>query len=149
MPRSVVEDQPDLTIPEDTIVKATLQEVKEKLIEWKDRATQEDRSKILWEWWFEVTDDTVAEGKYRGRRLKGETDSKLTNHAGNRARNWAEALLGRELPVGAGIDTDEDLVGLSCTLTVRHREYEKNGEKRIAEDIDEIMSSDGYADVPF
>jgi hypothetical protein len=150
MPSAKVEDQPDLTIPEQTLIRARLSEVKEKRIEWVDKATKEEKSATLWEWWFEVTDETVGGGMYKGRKLKGETDSKLTNHASNRARSWSEALLGRELPVGAGIDTDEDLVGLSCVLSVKHRPYTtKNGEPRTAEDIDELLPADGMDDVPF
>lgn len=153
MVRAVVEDQPDRTIPEDTLLRATLVEVTDKTIEWKDRQTGEDKSAVLLEWWFKITDNKVEDGLYEGRKVKGETDAKITNHPNNRFRSWAEALLGRDLPVGAGIDTDDDLVGLSCLISVRHRDYtNKQGEKRVAEDIDEVLPLSGGImddDVPF
>lgn len=152
MVKAQVEDEPDRTIPEDTLLKAELVETKDKTIEWADRATGEKKSAVLVEWWFRVTDRDVNQGLYEGRRVKGETDSKITNHPNNRFRNWAEALLQRELPVGAGVDTDEDLVGLPCIISVRHRPYthKTTGEERIAEEIDEVMPLDGMGDdVPF
>lgn len=151
MVRAVVEDQPDRTIPEDTLLRATLVEVTDKKIEWTDKQTKEQMSAILLEWWFKVTDKNVEGGLYEGRKVKGETDAKITNHPNNRFRSWAEALLGRDLPVGAGIDTDDDLVGLSCLISVRHRKYTtKQNESRIAEDIDEILPlAGGGDDVPF
>lgn len=154
MVKATVEDQPDRTVPEDTLLKAELTEVKDKTIEWVDKQTKENKSAVLLEWWFKITDKNAADGLYEGRRIKGETDSKITNHPNNRFRNWAEALMGRELPVGAGIDTDEDLVGLPCIISVRHRDYvdKKTGEKRVAEEIDEVMPLSGGVgddDVPF
>lgn len=145
-----VEDEPDRTIPEDTILRARLVDVKEKTINWKDKRTNEAKSADLLEWWFEVTDDRVEDGLYKERKIKGECNAKLTNHPGNRFRLWAEAILGRELPVGKGVDPVDDLVGLSCDITVKHREYEKNGERRIAEELDEVMPISGTDDdVPF
>ena len=144
-----VEDEPDRTIPEDTILRAVLAEVKEKEIEWVDKRTGEQKSATLLEWWFEVT-STAEDGLYRGRKVKGECDAKLTNHPGNRFRNWSEALLGRELSLGTGVDPEDDLVGLQCDITVKHRTYTKNGEERTIEEIDEVISVTSWDDdVPF
>lgn len=143
MAQRTVEDQPDLTIPEDKIVRAKLTELKDKTIEWQDKQTKEQKSAVLTEWWWQVTS-----GEYEGRKVKGECDAKVTNHPRNRFRQWAEALLNRQLDADMAFD-DEDLIGLSADITVKHREYEKNGEKRVIEEIDEVMPISGSQDVPF
>lgn len=149
MGKYTVEDAPDLTIPEDTIVRARLQEVKEKTIEWKDKKTGEPKEATLLEWWWEVIDERVGEGMYQGRKIKGECDARLTNHERNKFRNWSEAILGRELGVGMGVDPEEDLVGLVAEISISHRKYMKNKEERIAEEVDEVMSITASDEVPF
>lgn len=145
-----VEDEPDRTIPEDLILRARLESVGEKVIEWNDKKTGEPKSATLLEWWWKVTDDRVDDGLYEGRKVKGECNAKLTNHPGNRFRLWSEALMGRELPVGKGVDPEEDLTGLSADITVKHRQYQKNGETRVIEEIDEVMPITSMDDdVPF
>jgi hypothetical protein len=134
------EDQPDLTIPADTILRAKLLELKPREINWIDRKTNEPKSKLLLEWWWEVTS-----GDYTGRRVKGECDAKLTNHPGNRFHNWAETILGRQIPVGMGIDTD-DLVGLSADISVGHRPDKKDPAK-VWEFVDEVMPITGGFDM--
>jgi hypothetical protein len=143
MAQRTVEDQPDLTIPEDTIVRAQLKELKDKTIEWTDKQTREKKSAVLTEWWWEVTT-----GQYEGRKVKGECDAGVTNHPRNRFRLWAEALLDRELDAEMAFD-DEDLIGLSADLTVKHRHYEKNGEQRVIEEVDEVIPISGSSDIPF
>lgn len=146
-----VEEEIDRTIPEDTIVRAKLLEVKEETIPFTykrgEKAGQRGEFTKL-TWWWEVTDKNAGEGIYEGRKVKGECDAKLTTHPGNKFRNWSEALLGRELGVGVGIDPEEDLPGLIADITIKHRPYEKNGEQRIAEEVDEVMSA-GSDDTPF
>lgn len=133
------EDQPDLTIPADTIVRAKLIELKPREINWTDKKTNEAKSKTLLEWWWEV-----QSGEYKDRRIKGECDAKLTNHPGNRFHNWSETLLGRQIPVGMGIDTD-DLLGLSADISVGHRPDKKDPAK-VWEYVDEVMPiSGGFA----
>lgn len=137
-----VEDEPDRTIPEDTILRGVLEEVSEKDIEWTDKGTGEKKSATLLQWWFRITDKR-DDGLYEGRKVRAECDARLTNHPGNRFRNIAEALIGRELALGTEIDPQDDLVGLPADLTVSHRKYEKNGEERIAEQVDEIIAVSG------
>jgi hypothetical protein len=135
-----VEDQPDLTIPEDTIVRARLDEIKVRGFDWVDRKVtppQQKHSEVL-EWWFEVT-----EGEYKSRKVKGQTDVRVSNHPRNKFRVWAEALLQRTLPVGTAIDTD-DVVGLIADLNIRHRPDKKDASK-IYEEVDEVMPINGGA----
>lgn len=142
MTQRTVEDQPDLTIPEDHIVRGKLMELKDKTIEWTKNG--EKKEATLTEWWWEVQG-----GEYAGRKLKGECDAKVSNHPRNRFRQWAEALLNRSLDANMAFD-DEDLVGLQADITVKHRHYDKNGEDRIAEEIDEVMPIAGSdSGVPF
>lgn len=147
MGKYTLEDEPDRTLPEDALFRATLVDVKEKTIEWTDRQTKEKKTADLLEWWFEIKDQR-DDGLYDGRKVKAECSARLTNHPNNRFRVIAEQLLGRSLDLGVGIDPAEDLVGLQCDLSVRHREYEKNGETRIAEEVDEIIGLNSD-DVPF
>jgi hypothetical protein len=139
-----VEDQPDLTIPEDTIVPARLDEIKIHEFTWTDYKDKDNPGKPMqktsqvFNWWFEVTG-----GEYKGRRVKGQTDLRLSNHPRNKFRMWAEALLGRDLPVGMKIDTD-DLVGLACELSIKHKADKKDASKKY-EEIDEVMPLDGGA----
>lgn len=128
-----VEDSPDLTIPEDYPVRAKLVDLKLREFSWTDKKTNEAKDGSKLEWWFEVT----AEGAYNGRKIRGETSTKMNNREQNRARTWAETLLGRELGVGASLDAD-DLLGLSCDITVRHEPDRKNPEIKW-ERIDEIL----------
>lgn len=150
MGKYTVTEEKDRTIPEDTIVRARLVEIGEKTINWTDKQTGEAKSADMLEWWFEVIDDRVKDGLFKGRKIKGECDARLTTHPRNTFRHWVEALLGRDLPQGVEIDPEEDLVGLVADITVKHREYVKNGEKRIAEDIDEVIGvQTSEDDVPF
>jgi len=133
------EDQPDLTIPADTIHRAKLIELKPREINWIDKKTNEPKSKTLLEWWWEIQG-----GEYASRRVKGECDAKLSNHPGNRFHNWAETLLGRQIPVGMGLDTD-DLLGLQAEISVGHRPDKKDPAK-VWEYVDEVMPvSGGFA----
>ena len=133
----VTEDEPDLTLPEDTIFRARLTEIKPKEIKWVDKVTQEHKSKDMLEWWFEIT----SENLYKGRKVKAECPAKLSNHPGNQFRNWSQVILDREIPAGMGIDTD-DLIGLACEVTIRH-EKSKSDASRVFERIDEILPASG------
>lgn len=128
-----VTDKPDLTIPEDFPLRAQLKEINHREFNWTDKKTGEDRTGANLEWWFQVT----AEGKYNGRKVKGRTDAELTNNERDKFGRWARTLLGRELPIGMGLDTD-DLIGLSCDLTVRHEPNAKNPD-RVWEVVDELL----------
>lgn len=136
----VVQDAPDLTIPEETFVRARLENIELREFSWNDKKTGERKEGSNLEWTFEVT----AEGTYKGRKVRGRTGTEINNRDGNRFRNWAETLLGRELPVGMGIDAD-DLIGLSCEITVKHEPDRKNPEIKW-ERVDEMLPVSGYGD---
>lgn len=135
----VTEDEPDLTLQEDTIYRARLIEIKPRLMEWTDRQTQEKKSKNMLDWWFEIT----SSDQYNGRKVKAECEAKISNHPSNRFRAWSQVLLDREIPVGMGIDTD-DLTGLACELTIRLEADKKDPSKKW-ERVDEILPASGGA----
>lgn len=130
------EEQQDLTLPEDSIHTAQLVDLKTRDVPFTDRKTGEAKSFTKLEWWWEIV-ATNLEDKYIGRKVKGECDAKLTSHPGNSFRNWAETLLGREIPIGMVIDTD-DLIGLRAEVSIGHREDRKDPAK-IWEFVDEVM----------
>lgn len=138
-----VEDAPDLTIPEDTIVRARLSEIKLHSFTWTDYKDKDQpgvpvqKEGTVLQWWWEVT----ANNEYKGRRVKGETDAKITNHPRNKFRAWAETLLGRELPAGIAIDVD-DIVGLSADISIGHKADKKDPSKKY-EYVDEVIPITG------
>lgn len=133
-----VEDQPDLTIPEDVICRAKLVEIKKHTFSWTDYKDKtrpgQPVAKVAenLHWWFEVTS-----GQHIGRKVKLETRFKITNHPRDKFRLTAETLLGRELPHGTRVNAD-DLTGLQADITVRHRP-DKKDPSRIYEEVDEVM----------
>lgn len=134
-----VVDAPDLTLPEDKIFRARLVEMKVHTFMWTDHKVSppEQKEGEVLQWWWEVQ----SQDEYNGRRVKGETDAKISNHPRNRFRLWGESLLGRELPMGMNLDTD-DLVGLAADITIRHKPDKKDPAKKY-EEVDEVMPATG------
>ncbi len=123
------EEERDLTLPVDSIHRARLLEVKERSFDFQDRQTGETKTGVTLEWWWEVTRPMAGlDDEYIGRRVKGECKPKITNRAGNRFREWSEAILDREIPVGMVIDID-DLVGLEAEIVIGHRGDRKDPSK--------------------
>lgn len=139
----VVEDAPDLTLPENKIFRAQLKEIKLHTFTWTDyrdpaapgQPVQKEGSVL--QWWWEVQSGDA----YSGRKVKGETDPKISTHPRNKFRGWAETLLGRELPPGLTVDVD-DLVGLSADITVKHVADKKDPSRKY-EEIDDVIAIGG------
>lgn len=112
--------------------------------------TGEAKSFTKLEWWWEVVATTFGD-QYIGRKVKGECDAKLTTHPGNKFRNWSETILGRVIPNGFVLDT-EDLVGLQAEISIGHREDRKDSSK-VWEFVDEVLplsgGFDGLDEPPF
>jgi hypothetical protein len=139
------QEQPDTTIPEDTIVNARVDSVKVEKVEYVDKDTKEEKSFEKVTWYFEIT-EAGPDGQWQGRRIQGRTGAKLTNHPNNRFRNWAEALLKRDISVGFQLST-EDLTGLPCKITVRH-EPDRRDPKTKWERVDEVLPGDVFDNQP-
>lgn len=144
----VCEEVADETIPEDSMLRARVVEMKERSFQWTDYKVNppEQRETTKLRWYFEITD-----GEYRTKRVHGETDPNLSTHPRNRFRQWAEALLNREVPGGMKVDTD-DLVGLPCMVTIAHRK-DKKDPSRVWVEVDGVAglsSATGWGgNVPF
>lgn len=143
----VVEDAPDLTIPADTVVRGRLEEIKLHEFDYTNKEGNPDHGAVL-QWWFEVTDTRAGDGKWLTRKVKGETDTKISNHPRNRFRQWAEVLLGRDLAEGQGIDTD-DLIGLSCDLQIDHQADKKDPAKTYERVSSLLPLSSNDTEIPF
>ena len=140
-------DEPDRTIPEDVVIRARVDEIKKRTFTWMDGKSDPpvEKETTVREWWFEVTD-----GEHKGRRVKGQTDVQLGNGSRNKLRQWIEAILDRDIAVGARLDID-DLVGLPVDITIRHKADKKDPSKKY-EEVDGVIgvsASDGWGQVPF
>lgn len=158
MPKATVKEESEYPLPAETVFPARLDKVVEKTVEFTYKAhhaaVKNGRAKVgetggftKWQWEFAITD-----GPYAGMKAWGDTDGKLTNREDDRVRQWSETLLGRELGIGDELDTDL-LVGLPCSITVRHDEPvpRRDGTGNFYPcPVDEVFPTDGSADfVPF
>lgn len=134
------EEEKDLTLPEDSIHRARLEEIKLRTYEFTKDGETKEAQKL--EWWWEITSTRMGPD-YIGRKVKGECHPRLTNRPDNQFRNWAEALLGRSIPVGMGLDTD-DLIGLEADIAIGHRADRKNPDKKW-EFVSGVITADGYS----
>jgi len=100
---------------------ARLESVTERTNEFIYRDTEYARKNGLvgkkgsitsWRWNFKLTG-----GSYTGDDVRGETDAKVSTRADNKARLWYEVLIGHELEVGEGVDTDL-VEGLDCQVYI-------------------------------
>lgn len=150
MPVYEVEEQKDLSIPEGKIVRAKLVEIAAKTIEWTVKSGPEQgakKSAVLLNWWWEVQGPEYTKDDGTQRKVRGECDSRVTNHPNNKFRAWAQGLLNREINVGMPIDTD-DLVGLSADITVKHRP-DRNDPAKKYEEVDEVIGVESFDEPPF
>ncbi len=123
------EEEEDRTLPEDSIHRARLEEIKLRTFTWTDRRTGDEKEGKSLDWWWSITvPGSGLDASYVGRRVKGECNAKMSSREGNKFREWAEVLLGREIPIGMSVDTD-DLVGLEAEIVIGHRQDKKDTSK--------------------
>jgi hypothetical protein len=140
------EHEEDTRFRDDQIFRARLTEIKLRTYPFTDRDGHPAEGQSL-DWWWEITGSTEGPA-YIGRKVKGECHPKMTNREDNKFRQWAEALLNREIPVGMKLDTD-DLVGLEADILIRLRQDRKERDKWWPQ-VDGIAPVDGaLQDVPF
>lgn len=133
-------------IPEETIVRGKLMEIKEDHRSGTSTRTGKpyDFKKLIW--WFEVQSDDYLKDDGTKRRIKGETSNSF--EVGSLFHQWAETLLGRDIPIGLGVDL-EDLIGLPADITIRHEADRKDPAKKW-ERVDMVMPADASStDIPF
>ena len=139
MPSSTMTEEQQWKLPKDVPLQAQLLSVTEKEIKWKDKNTGADKSRVKWEWEFDI-----VEGEYAGLKAWGETEDRLTNHPDNLVRQWAETLRGAPFEMGEGIDTD-DLLGLPCVIVVDNTTYvNKEGKTSYLTPVTDVFPADGF-----
>ena len=120
MPKATVTEESLWKLPKDTPLPARLNAVTVKEINYTNQDGQPDSFK-KWEWEFAIID-----GEYAGLKAWGDTEAKVTSHAEDKARQWAEAISGNDYGIGEGLDTD-DLLGIECMVVVDNTTYVKKG----------------------
>lgn len=137
-------EESEYPVPAGVPLPAKLQEVKVRTIEFfkKDQygnKTSERDSFDKWVWEFKITD-----GEYAGMKVFGETEDRLTTREDNLVRIWAEQLLGKQIEVGEGLDTDL-LLGLPCIVECRHDEPrdKRDGGKFYPCPVSDVFPSSG------
>jgi hypothetical protein len=125
----------DLTIPVDTIFRARLIEIREN-----EYAYDGQTIKNL-HWWFEV----IADGPYRGRKVRGVTDREPTIDARNKFHSWAEAVHRKVMALDEDFDIDE-LIGCQVDISVGHRVDAKDPARKY-EYVDEVIPIDPTFDL--
>ena len=122
-------------IDDDEIFPATLVEV--KLVEkpFVDDKTGEKVKKISFKFRLDAEGDP-HDGDFKW----GETGTRFNTHPDCRLKNWAEAILGRELVKGYQLDTD-DLLDQKCRVVIGRREYDKDGQTKIHNSVKDLMPS--------
>lgn len=118
MPSSTYTEESQWKLPQDVPMKARLNSVEERVINYVRDG--ENRSFTKWKWEFEITD-----GEYAGLRAWGETEDRLTTHPDNLVRQWAESIRGVAFELGEGLDTD-DLLAAPCVIVVDNTSRPKN-----------------------
>lgn len=145
-----VEEQKDVSIPEGKIVRAVLQEIKEKDISWVAKSGADigkTLTKTLLEWWWEVQGAEYTKDDGGQRMVKGTCDARITNHPNNQFGAWASALLNRPIGVGTPIDTD-DLTGITADITIKKR-ADKQDASRVYDEVDTVMAVETFDEPPF
>jgi hypothetical protein len=116
-----VTDEPQYeTIPEGSLLIARVEAIAQKTINYADKKTGQPASFDVLEWSFKIIDQQADGGRWVNRKPRGKTDAKATNRDGDKFREWAEAIMAREITVGTIVDTD-DLVDRTCCVEISLR----------------------------
>lgn len=91
----------------------------------------------------------VVGGDFNGNYVWGETPTRFNTHPDCKLRNWAQSILGQELPAGYRLDTDV-LEGAEARAIIGYKEYVKGdgtpGKRNFIKDLmptSEAMASYG------
>lgn len=128
MPSATVKQESDYKFPEGVLFTGRLESVKDKRtpFTYKDHhaAVKNGRKRAgeqgevhKWIWEFKI----LNEGEWYNDSLYLETDPEITTRSGDKVREIAETLLGREVAIGEDFNTDT-ILALPCRFTARHEE---------------------------
>ena len=157
MVKSTVREESEYRFPDDVQYSGKLLAVEEQTINFtykeSSAAVKSGRARAgeagsfkKWRWTF-----AVVGGEFDGEKITTDTNAGITNRADDKARQFAETLLGRELGIGEDFDSDS-IVGLPCTFTVKHDEpvEKKNGETGYYCSVDDVFpAGSAYDEPPF
>lgn len=104
-------------IEDGRVLEATVVAIRSKEANFIDETTGEKAKRV--EFKFLISD---PDGVFDGQNIWGETPNKFNSHPECKLRQWTEAILGRDLPVGYMLDTDS-LIGQDCRIGVKYREF--------------------------
>lgn len=121
-------------IPDGAIFEAQCVSVKQITEKFVDKETGKQVERM--EFKFVIQD----EGDFADRPVWGKTSLIFSENENCKLRQWAEEILATEFPLGYQLDTDI-LVGNYCRIVVGAREYEKNGENKVANFVSDVMRS--------
>lgn len=80
-----------------------------------------------------------ADDAHDGQLIWGSTSTRFIDHPNCKLKNWAEALLGRELPSGYRLNTD-DLLERRCRVVISKREWtNKDGEEQVRNEVRDVI----------
>lgn len=136
------EVQHQVDLPTDTLFRSKLKELDAKEIPYTDKKTGEQKSFNKLNWVFEITQD----GDFFGKTVRAETSAYLSDSPYNQFRNWAQALLQRELVQGQVL-SESDLIGLPALITIKYEEDRRDSSKKWPR-VDEVISIGDNFDAP-
>lgn len=77
---------------------------------------------------------------FDGTNVWGETGTRFNSHPDCKLKNWAQEIMATEFPIGYSLNTDV-LIGGHCRVIVGRREYQKNGEDKVANFVKDVLRS--------
>ena len=107
-------------IDEDTVLEATVLEVKDKVMPFNDRETGQPVVKVAFTFAVTYDDDD-------GRKVWGEVWPEFYHHPDCQLHAWTQEILGADLPPEFVLNTD-DLVGLTCRVIVGINRYTRKSD---------------------
>lgn len=124
-----------IIIPEDTIVTAELLTCEQETKPYVDDNGQPVEKLVFG---FKITDD-----RFKGAgRVWGETSLYFQKNPPSKMYQWAQELLGQELPAGFNFNTDQ-VIGQTCRIVLGIREWtdKTSGEKQQRNTVKDVIRS--------
>ena len=136
------EDHPGGPIADDEYFPAEITRI---MIKTRKNRDGEEYKRTLWR--FVISD---PDGEQDGRTLFGETGAKLVDHPDCKLKVWSENVTGQQLTKETVKSFDTDVMeGMTCTVVVGYREYEKEGQTHVHNWVKEILPTRHRLDSPF